>query len=230
MELNHDHLTRQLDIIPLDKLGLQVNIVGCGAIGSFLALSLAKMGLTRIKVWDNDVVSVENMSNQFFRFSDIDKPKAVALQALVEDFTNTKIKAEARLFTPADAAGLQGVLVSAVDTMAARRMIFDAVKAQPNALKFIVDPRMSAEFYQQYTVDVQNHEWYEKTFFSDNDAVPTPCTAKSTVYTATLASGMVVKTIKNIMLAQDYPKNCMWQIAASANPMVSIAGNGQGLR
>ena len=38
MELKHDHLTRQLDIIPLETLGQQVTIIGCGAIGSFLGL------------------------------------------------------------------------------------------------------------------------------------------------------------------------------------------------
>lgn len=229
MQLNHDHLTRQLDIIPVSELGMPVNIVGCGAIGSFVALELAKMGISRIKVWDNDEVSIENMNNQFYRFSDIGKPKAQALHNLVSDFTNIRIAYHARLFKPEDAAGLQGILVSAVDTMSARRMIYESVKERPNALKMIIDPRMSAEFYQQYTVDMKNPDWYDKVLFEDNEAMPTPCTAKSTIYTATLAAGMVVKTIKNIIMKQDYPKNCAWNIAASSNnPMVMYAGNAVG--
>lgn len=224
--MNTDHLTRQLDIIPLDKLSMPVNIIGCGAIGSFVALELAKMGVTRLKVWDDDVVSVENLNNQFYRRVDIDKPKALALQALVFDFTGDMIQSNARLFTPEDAAGLQGIVVSAVDTMKARRMIFEAIKDEPNAVKMIIDPRMSAEFYQQYTIDMNAPHWYEKVLFADSEAVPTPCTAKSTIYTATLAAGMVVKTVKNILLKQDYPKNVQWNIAASANnPMISFAGS-----
>lgn len=220
--MNTDHLTRQLDIIPLDKLSMPVNIIGCGAIGSFVALELAKMGVTRLKVWDDDVVSIENMNNQFYRFKDIDKPKALALYDLVKEFTGVDLFAYERLFTPEDAAGLQGLVISAVDTMSARRMIFDAVLDQPNAVKMIIDPRMSAEFYQQYTVDMNNSAWYEKVLFADSEAVPTPCTAKSTIYTATLAAGMVVKTVKNIIMEQEYPKNVAWNIQASSNnPMVS---------
>lgn len=220
MQLNHDHLTRQLDLLPIEKLGMPVNIIGCGAIGSFVALELAKMGVTRLKVWDNDEVSVENMSNQFFRFSDIGKPKAHALASLVNDFTRVNINAVNALFTPESMTGLQGIVIAAVDSMAARRMILESAKSTTNAVKYIIDPRMSAEFYTQYTTRVNDSDWYVKSLHSDKDAVQERCTAKSTIYTATLAAGMVVKTVKNILMSQEYPKNVQWNVAASTNSML----------
>jgi len=227
IELKHDHLTRQLDIIPIEKLGQQVTIIGCGAVGSFLGLQLAKMGLTRITVYDHDEVSIENMSNQFFRFSDIDVNKAVALADVIEDFTQMAIVALPFKFEPKDAPNLKGIVVVAVDSMAARTMIYESIKASGFAVDFIIDPRMSAEFYTQYTINPfseKDQATYARVLQSDDESVAERCTAKSTVYTASLAAGLVTKTIKNIMLEQPYPRVTNWDIAAS-NPMVMHPGN-----
>lgn len=221
-EINIEHLTRQLSLIPMSTLGVPVTIIGCGAIGSFLALSLAKMGITDITVYDHDKVSVENMSNQFFRFKDIGVYKTLALQHLVRDFTGVTIKAHATKFTPTHMHGLKGILVVAVDTMAARRMVFEATASQYNSLSYMIDPRMSAEFFTQFCInphEAKDRLTYSKNLFSDDDAVPTPCTAKSTVYTATLAAGVVVKTIKNIILKEPYPRQTHWDINKVENTL-----------
>lgn len=228
MELNHDHLTRQLDLIPVETLGQQVTIIGCGAIGSFLGLQLAKMGLTRITAYDHDYVSIENMSNQFFRFVDIGSPKTTALAHLISDFTDVDIMAYPEKYEAKDATKLAGIVVVAVDSMEARRMIYESIKAKGFAVKYIIDPRMSAEFYTQYTInpfDDKDQATYEKVLQPDSESVAERCTAKSTVYTASLAAGMVTKTIKNIMLKQDYPRITNWDISASSNPMVMYPGN-----
>ena len=41
-----------------------IHIIGCGAIGSILAFSLAKLGLTKIVLYDEDVVEDKNVANQ----------------------------------------------------------------------------------------------------------------------------------------------------------------------
>ena len=226
--MNVDHLSRQLSLIPMDTLTVKVNIIGCGAIGSFLALSLAKMGITRIEMWDFDSVSIENMSNQFYRFADIGSPKAVALAGLVNDFTGVTPKPNiSKLET---LAGLDGIVIVAVDTMAARKQLFESLAGNPHTIKLLIDPRMSAEMYQQYTVTTtEAHDWYKKTLFTDEEGVATPCTAKSTVYTATLAAGLVVKTIKNFILKEDVPRNIQWDIK-SCTPMEIFSGNARAPR
>lgn len=230
MELKHDHLTRQLDLIPVETLGQQVTIIGCGAIGSFLGLQLAKMGLTRITCYDHDEVDVVNMSNQWFRFRDIGLNKAIALSELVSDFTGVTINPVPEAFIPDYAVRLAGIVVVAVDSMAARKMIYDSIRARGFAVKYIIDPRMSAEFYTQYTInpfDEKDQATYAKVLQSDEKSVAERCTAKSTVYTASLAAGLVTKTIKNIMLKQDYPRVTNWDIAKSENAMSMFQGSTQ---
>lgn len=225
----HQHLTRQLDLIPLETLGMKVTIIGCGAIGSFLGLQLAKMGLTNINLFDFDEVSIENMSNQFFRFSDIGKNKAFALRDLIYDFTGCEsIAAHDTAFTEENASAVDGIVVVAVDSMEARVQIYNWIMEQGFRCKYIIDPRMGAETYLQYTInpfDEKDQATYNKTLYSDGEAVQERCTAKSTVYTASLAAGLVTKTIKNIMLKQPYPRVTNWSILASKMPMVMHEGN-----
>lgn len=228
MELKFQHLTRQLDLIPVEKLGQEVTIIGAGAIGSFLGLALAKMGLSRITVFDHDEVSIENMSNQFFPFRDIGNNKAFALKGLIQDFTETVVTAYPLKFEPKHAMQLKGIVVVAVDSMEARRMIYESIKATGFQVELIIDPRMSAEFYQQYSVkpfDEKDRAMYEKVLQPDSESVQERCTAKSTVYTATLAAGIVTKTVKHWMLEQPYPRTISWNIAAVSDAMSAYPGN-----
>lgn len=212
----HRHLTRQLDIIPLNVLNKPVTIIGCGAIGSFLGLQLAKMGMTNLAFFDHDTVSIENMSNQFFRFKDIGKTKSAALHDLVVDFTGVPTKHNLK-FETSHALTQAGIVVVAVDSMEARRMVYESIKEKNFKVDYIIDPRMSAEFFAMYVInphDAKDQATYEKTLYSDEQAVPERCTAKSTVYTASLGAGLVTKAIKNILLKQQYPRNTQWDIAA----------------
>lgn len=227
VELKHDHLTRQLGLIPVDTLELPVTIIGCGAIGSFAALSLAKMGFTNLTLWDMDEVSVENMSCQFYRFADIGTNKALALKALIKDFTNVDVQAYPAAWSKEFTAQLTGVVVSAVDSMAVRLEIFEAVKAAGMNVKHIIDPRMAAEFLAMYVMnpfDAKDQATYAKTFYTDEAAEQERCTAKATVYTAGLAAGMIAKVVKHLACRQEYPRITQWSIKDNSNPMVMFPG------
>ena len=231
MLIKNAHLTRQLSIINSDRIAAQkVFIIGCGAIGSFVGLELAKMGVTQIEVWDNDEVSIENMSNQFFRFSDIGKNKAVALQDLIKDFTGVDIVAHPEKFESGAVSRYffgseRPIIVSAVDSMAVRKLIYDEVKTNDLTDAIIIDPRMSAEAYLQFVSVIGNEKSmtnYEKTLYSDENAVQERCTAKSTIYTATLAAGMVTKTVKNIVESEPFAKTVQWDIKATHPDVLSM--------
>lgn len=209
--MNIDHLTRQLDIIPMAKLGTRITIVGCGAIGSFTALALAKMGFQNITVYDFDTVSVENMNCQWFRFSDIGQPKALALQSLIKDFTKTEIVA---LNEKYEEQRLEGIVVSAVDSMAVRARIWNNVKGN-RRVSWFIDPRMAAEYALSFVMNPHDRadiESYEKTLYSDKNSVQEPCTAKSTMYTATMIAGYVAKHVKDLVTGADYARVTHWDI------------------
>lgn len=205
----NQHLTRQMDIIPLETLDTPINIIGAGAIGSFTALNLAKMGFNNITVFDHDKIDIENMNCQFFRHSDIGRLKTEALFELVKDFTNIELSYVTGLW---DGKPLEGIVIAAVDNMETRKQIFDAhFGVNPNTL-LIIDPRMGAEQALMYAVNPFSNDdkvRYEKTLYTDAEAVQERCTAKSTMYTVSLISGMIASTVKGFLVDKKYPRNVM---------------------
>lgn len=210
----HDHLTRQMDLIPLSVLGEQITIIGAGAIGSFATLQLAKMGFYNITVIDDDSVTIENMNCQFYRRGDVGKAKVDALQALVEDFTGMKITVQNGRYK---ADVFPGTVISAVDNMETRAAIFYAHTEKGYATRAIIDPRMGAEMMALHVTKPMDKEMardYAATLFSDKDAVPERCTAKSTMYTTNIIAGLVAKTVKDLVVENGKPLRCLqWAVA-----------------
>jgi molybdopterin/thiamine biosynthesis adenylyltransferase len=208
----NEHLTRQLDLIPLEILDEKITIIGAGAIGGWVTLSLAKMGFDDITVYDFDKVDTVNMNSQFFRFKDIGESKVVALQKLVEDFTGVKIKTvEARY----EKGMFPGVVISAVDSMEVRRLIWANHANKSPFTKAVIDPRMGAEsalLYVMNPMDPKDQKSYEKSLYSDSDAVQEACTSKSTVYCANLLSGLVVKSVKDLLTTTKYLRSAQWDV------------------
>lgn len=68
------------DFFKPDMINERIHIIGCGAIGSLVGDTLARMGLTKITLYDFDTVEAHNIANQIFTEHDIGKPKVVALR------------------------------------------------------------------------------------------------------------------------------------------------------
>ncbi|MCA9082021.1 MAG: ThiF family adenylyltransferase, partial [Planctomycetaceae bacterium] len=77
-----------------------------------------------------------------------------------------------------------------VDTITARTAIWRSVHKQT---KFWADARLQAETLRLLTAtDPGSRQHYPNTLFPQPQSQPGPCTAKSTIYTATLAAGFLV--------------------------------------
>src|SRR5690554_2378200 len=143
------HLIRQSDVIPAEVLAQKIHIVGAGAIGSMTSITLAKMGFINQTVWDFDEVSIENLSNQGYRFKDIGRAKVEALQDIVFDYSNHRIEIRKEKF---EKQKLSGIVISAVDSMAVRKQIWQSVKGSL-LVDYLIDPRMSLEYALMYTMN-----------------------------------------------------------------------------
>lgn len=210
--VNNEHLTRQYDILPPEKTSVPITIIGAGAIGSLTTLSLAKMGFSDITIYDFDEIEVENMNCQFYRFKDIGSKKVFALQDLIKDFTGVEIKAIPEKY---ESGIFKGIVISAVDSMAVRKLIWDNHRGKTINTKYIIDPRMGAEEAMMYTMnpmDLKDIESYEKTLYTDDNAVHERCTAKATMYTASMLSGLVAKSVKDIVTEGQIPRVAIWSI------------------
>lgn len=213
MDLSYSHLTRQLDVIPIEKLNTPIHIIGAGAIGSLVSLNLAKMGFINQTITDFDKVSIENMSCQFYRHKDVDKPKVEALRDLISDFTNETIKINNERWMP-NPSRISGIVVLAVDDMAVRKEIYESLKAHIYVSHFI-DARMSLEDAAMYVMSphsTKDQSSYEKTLYSNEEAVQERCTAKATIYTASMLAGFVAKAVKNLICNEKYPRVTTWSI------------------
>jgi molybdopterin-synthase adenylyltransferase len=217
------HRVRHADLINEGCYKKKINIIGVGAIGSFAALQLVKMGFEDITVWDDDKVSVENMSCQFFRFKDIGKPKVDALREIIEDFTGVVIKTHNRKWEKTDAFQQVDIIIPAVDSMKVRDEIYKDMSDAGNNFKWIIDPRMAAESMTLLVVSPEkDNDYYQKFLFGDDVAVQERCTAKSTIYTVNLAAGMIAKAVKNVAMEQSYTRRVAWNIAKSNNDSIMI--------
>jgi hypothetical protein len=207
--MKQDYLIRQADLIPLEVLKTPITLVGAGAIGSFTTLALAKMGFSRLKVWDFDTVDAANMNSQFYPIDSIGQQKVFALQNMVKRFTGTEITAINQKHLE-HMAITDKICVSAVDSMTVRSQLFDSFFGQ-----WFVDPRMGAEDAALYVCDTKQpteKDDYKTTLYSDDKAVQEKCTAKATMYTACMLSGLVSKAIKDVLTSNEYPINAFWSI------------------
>lgn len=195
--INMDDYLRQLGFYdPNEDLNPEVTIIGGGGIGSPTALMLANMGIKRISLMDFDAVEDHNRPNQGYRKKDIGKPKVEALKGIIEEFAeDCCVTAVNEKFVGQD---LEGVVIMAVDSMEARKTIWEKVKWNPNVL-LCIDGRLGGEYLEIYTIGpsrLEDIEYYESRFFSDEEAADLPCTAKGIIYVGGMIASLIANQIK----------------------------------
>lgn len=164
-----------------------VTIIGAGATGSWLALALAKLGITNITVYDFDEVEEHNVPNQAFGVQDVGNTKVSALHNLIA-FTcgDVHIKVKDEKFTD---QRLNGIVFLMVDSMAERKKIWENSIKMKSAVKLLVEPRMGLDMGRIYNIDPMNMghiEKYEDTYYSDDEAEVSACGTSQTVITTAL--------------------------------------------
>ena len=103
-----------------------------------------------------------------------------------ERFRRSAVKSLAAFAEP-DA---RPVVFACVDGIATRGLVWDAVK---RSAAFVADGRMSAEVIRVLAADRPAADaYYATTLFAAAEAHAGACTAKSTVYTASIAAGLMV--------------------------------------
>lgn len=212
-KMRSSFIQRHMEAVTPTQLKTPITVIGAGAIGSFVVLSLAKLGFNNITVWDFDEVSEENIGNQFYRVSDIGKPKVVALSEMINDFTGVSIVAYNEKLT-SEHTLIDTIVISAVDSMEVRKLIYQ--NCSPNTI--LLDPRMAAEtarFETCYMQDAEDRKSYERTLYSDAKAVAERCTYKTTMYTVLLMAGTLSKMVLDYTKVTHHPRRILsadWDI------------------
>lgn len=213
------NLERQSGIIPTSVIqNIKVTIIGVGAIGSHVAKQLSQIGIRDLKVYDFDTIEEHNLPNQGFGLPDLGKPKVLAVKDRLELDYGVKVEARAEK-VDADTKFDTEIVISAVDSMAARKAIWDSVKASSDVSVFL-DARMGAMYAEAYSVSLESEDsikGYEDTLFDDSEGYRAPCTEKSTIFcaagTSAVLSSMVaayaMKTLKPKKVEIDWARFLM---------------------
>lgn len=198
--------TRQLDIIAPKEIIYPITMIGCGGIGSPTAILLAKMGFSKITIIDGDTIEEHNLPNQFFRKSDLDKPKVEAMKEVVLEFTDCSVQTVLEYFT--GQCPLSGIVVSGVDTMKTRKEIWSKVKFNVE-IPLYVEGRTGGNLIEVYTTrpcQIDDIEFYERWLYDDEDAEELPCTARAIMYTGFGIAGIIASKIKKWIKKEAYYK------------------------
>ena len=218
----NDRFVRQADLVPQDKLaGLTVTVIGIGAVGRQVALQLAAIGVRRIVLFDHDHVEPTNMTTQGYGHGDLDQPKVLAMQqAIARIDPEIVVTPVPDRFRPRYEAS--DVTFCCVDKIAARTAIWRMLGSQ---CRFWSDGRMLGETLRVLAASTEaERRHYASTLFAAQEAVPGRCTARSTIYCASLCAGLMIhlfsRWLRGIPLDRDLSMNLLASemVLADENP------------
>ena len=196
------------------------HILGCGAIGSSASTQLARMGADKFILYDNDIVESANVGVSQYTLYDVGHAKVHSLETKLKDINDlAEIICEDKLFKELLYKGdNKDIVIIGFDNMKSR---LEAVsECSKYKLKLLIDGRMGAEHYQQYTFTKPNYNDYIKTWYEDEDGSSEPCNMKATSYCSNMSGSFIANTIRKVLTRQPY------EVALSFNfPTMTVEKN-----
>ena len=194
---------RNASVIDQDQINAApVAIVGVGAIGSHLAEILCKLGVRKITLIDPDEVDTVNLSVQGFYESEVGRLKTGAVTMRLRAINHSvQVTQKCEEYRP-ELIEAGSVLFSCVDSIKVRRQMFRDYREHDWPIFF--DGRMSAESLQVYCVerDAEAMARYRESLFPSHEAHRESCTARATIYCASLAAAILCAQFKKWAMGQ----------------------------
>jgi len=186
---------RHLSVFKPHAFGARrVDVIGCGATGSRVVLSLAKLGVENIHAWDFDTVEEHNLANQAFGLGDVGLLKVDALALLVQRDVGIAIHTHAEKVDGAQSLG--EVVFLLTDTMASRKEIWDRGLKLKLQTRLLVETRMGADSGRIYALNpnlLGHIRAWEEAWYPDEQAEVSACGASVSVGpTAEIIAGLAV--------------------------------------
>ena len=199
---------RQWDLLNTQDLqDVSVTVVGCGSVGSVATMTLLKMGLRNVQLFDDDRISQENLPNQFLPDM-VGEPKVFGLESLLSklglyEYCNARFEkwTGQRLETP--------VVISAADDMEVRRALFAACVRTFGLVKLFIDVRSAGEYMKVYAVDPSREagrKFYISTLHTNAQSEPADCMASQIIYSSLFAGGLAAQRVKQWVKDERVPQ------------------------
>lgn len=215
-----DRDVRQRELVPPQRLAAcHAAVVGVGAIGRQVALQLAAMGISRLTLFDFDHVSAENLGPQAYWPADLGAAKVDATAALCRTMhPQIEIAVHMRRFRRSDARQFAStpqaptVLFACVDSIQARQLIWESARQH---VSLLIDSRMNGEVLRVLAVEHPAADlYYESTLFDPDEAHVGSCTARSTIYTASIGAGFMLTQMARWLRGIDVERDQLLNLLA----------------
>lgn len=215
--------SRQMELYDTNDRKDNVEIIGVGATGSWVALMLSKLGVKSIGLFDMDIVETHNIPNQVYGIDDGGMFKVKACEQYLEDlgsrvsniYTNvTEItKDNIGIFD------LGETIFCLVDSMKARKELFEAM-LETDRSKLWIETRMGLTGYRIYMIHLDNENEvnkYRETLYSDDEAEVSACGASKSIVTTAMqcASHAVGLWLAEINGAEYIPNEIIFDVHSS---------------
>jgi sulfur carrier protein ThiS adenylyltransferase len=187
-----DRDMRQRDLVPPEPLARSdCTVIGVGAIGRQLSLQLAAIGVPSLQLIDFDTVESVNLASQGYLHDDLGRSKVNATGDLCHQMNPMLEVVEINGRYRRSQQGIGNTVFCCVDSIETRGLIWNSVR---DRVHFFCDGRMSGEVIRVLTVAGEHgRDHYPTTLFNPGEAFRGACTARSTIYTANIAAGLMVQ-------------------------------------
>ena len=216
--------SKQSTLIDSNKVNNRINVLGCGATGSWVVLFLLKMGFKNIHVYDFDVIEEHNIPNQLFRETDINKPKVEAMLEIYKEFfddVDDRVHIHNDKITSINAVGLRDIVLNCVDSMKCRKTVYEKAFKYGHA-EFLCESRLSVWGAYIFTLrkDGKNvNSEYEETLYDDEEAEVSSCGVSQTGLPAAVnAASMIIMQMICYLRGED----TLWKVQYSIPDMVTM--------
>ena len=200
--MNNISFNRQVNLIKYSNFeGKTISIVGCGAIGSNLALALAKVGFGqpkygKLKLFDFDEVSGGNIANQNFFPNQIGKLKVECTKENLAVYGCTNVEAYNEKVTSEDVERVSlidaNIIIMCVDSNDSRRDIMENIVKYCRSCECVIETGMSLKGVKvQYHCNVGWNKVLEtwlKSWKPSSEQTVSACGISETAYPTVIAS------------------------------------------
>jgi len=185
----------------------EVLLVGAGGIGSWLAVNLARIG-HQLFVMDGDAVDETNATGgQMFSREHIGRYKTSVVAETCRRYGAVNHVYAIESFFGSDESVALPITITGLDSMAARRLVFDSWVSVGNALSpeerkrmLFIDGRLTLEMYEVFTihhVPEQIDYYREHDLFSDEEASAVACNIKQSTFSAMGIGSLMTAVLSN---------------------------------
>ena len=188
--MSNERYSRQQDIVPRNRiLETKATVIGVGAIGRQVAIQLTAIGVPHLQLVDFDTVEISNLASQGYLQVDMERFKVDATADICQQI-NHQLHVEVQKDRFKRSMTVGNCVFVCVDSIETRKHLWQALEDKVN---FFCDGRMSAEVLRVITAcDSKSRDYYPQTLFTAAEAHTGPCTAKTTIYCANIAAGLMV--------------------------------------